>query len=494
MERKISLYRAGLGIAFIACALLCLDCSDALLEEMKDLAAEASRPSILPADGATITAHETITLVFKTGMAPSDVSVSGTMGSGSATWGTTSIANDTLVLNAANAVSWNAGSSMKLVVTVSEGGESSVYEYGYAVFDGTCVADPSASPSSADAGTILHPFRRIQQGIDLAKSLYITSGARTAAEVRVATGTYSAACQVQHLTAPIQAAVYVVDMVAGVSLYGGYPPSDFGARNIGLYPTILADSLTTGGAYSLETSDPVRTVNCTDSGVGNTTALDGFTIQLAKGINYHTAVFCYQSSPTLSNLIIAGSTDATSTTAVAMGILLNQSSARIVTCTVSPGYADSTDGNGGIAYGIRCTGSSTPSVLGSTVSGGTAETTCGILLEGGASAQVTSTAVQGGTWQSLYGKGYCVMIKGSTTPILEGLTLSVIDTDTYGIFCQDAGSQPASLTDTSFSYNGNWYRKPDATVITSANAGTVNVVTGQGTDLLFNTTWGNTHL
>lgn len=490
MKKNTGLYGASHALALIACALLCLGCSDALLEEMKDLAAEASRPSILPADGATITAHETITLVFKKGMVASDVAVAGSVGNGASTWTTTSTANDTLVLNAANAVSWNAGSAMKLVVTVSEGGESSVYEYGYAVFDGTCVADPSTSPSSADAGTILHPFRRIQQGIDLAKSLYITSGARTAAEVRVATGTYTAACAAKNGGA----GVFVADMVAGVSLYGGYPPSDFGARNTGLYPTILADSLTTGGAYSLETSDPVRTVNCTDTGIGSTTVLDGFTIQFSKGIFYHTAVFCYKSSPTLSNLIIAGSTDAGSTTPVAMGILLNQSSVRIVSCIVSPGYADSTDGNGGWAYGIRCTGSSTPSVLGSTVSGGTAETTCGILLEGGASAQVTSTTVQGGTWQSTSGKGYCVMINGSTTPILEGLTLSVADNDTYGIFCQDAGSQPASLTDTSFYYNGNWYRKPDATVITSANAETVDVVTGQGTEKLFNITWGNTHL
>lgn len=477
-------------IVIAAAGLICLGCSDALIDKMNNLAEEASRPSVSPADGTVVTAHETITLVFKQGMTPSSVSTSGSIGSAAMTWDTTTTTNDTLILNVANAVSWNAGTAMKLVVQVAEGGETTLYEYGFDVFDGACVADPAVLPASVDAGTFLHPYRRIQQGIDLAKSFYIDGAGRASAEVRVATGTYSAECAAKNGGA----GVFVADMVAGVSLLGGYSPSDFRTRNASLYPTVLSDSLTTGGAYSSETSDPVRTVNCTDTGINNATVLDGFTVQLSKGIFYHAAVFCYLSSPTLRNLTISGSSDSGSETPVSMGILLNQSSARIVSCTVSPGYADSTDGNGGMAFGIRCTGSSTPSILSSSVSGGVAETTCGISLEGGANAQVTFTAVQGGTWKSTYGKGYCLKVSGTTAPTFGDLTLTVVDNNTYGIFCVAAGSQPASLTDTSFSYNGNWYCKPDMTVITSANAGTVTVVTGQGTDLLFNASWGNTHL
>ena len=477
MKRKISLYRAGLGIAFIACALLCLGCSDALLEEMKDLAAEASRPSILPADGATITAHETITLVFKTSMAPSDVSISGTMGSGSATWETTSTANDTLVLNAANAVSWNAGSSMKLVVTVAEGGETTLYEYGFDVFDGTCVSastNGSNPGSSGAAGTVLAPLDTVQGGIDKALALYSANEANPA-EVRIASGNYSAVCT---------SSAYIADVKPGLSLYGRYN-SHFASRTTAA--TILSDLSSTGGS-SAATS--VRVVNASGS-MTAATVIDGLTVVLGHGgaSTYHCGIACLSSaSPSISGCVIGGGSDATGSYAI--GILCTASGPTISACTIDPGKSLSH------SWGVYIsTGAAT--IVNCTISGGESSYTTGIATNTGTTVSVSSCTIRGG---NLSTGGQCIFLSGLASISIDSNTfLSYAamppSNKVYAVYESDGDADPASFSNNYFGYldnNMNWYYDEGSTGVGKDNFSTQTIDNGAGSINLFAN--GNTHI
>ena len=481
MKRKMSLYRAGLGMAFIACALLYLDCSDALLDEMKDLAAEASRPSILPADGATITAHETITLVFKTGMAPSDVSVSGTMGNGSATWGTTSTTNDTLVLNAANAVSWNAGSSMKLVVTVSEGGESSIYEYGYTVFDGTCVSASTngSNPGSAGAaGTVLAPIDTIQGGINKTLALYSASEA-SPAQVRIASGTYGSSCTTS---------VFVADMEPGISLYGRYNAS-FASRTAAA--TIFSDL--SSSAITSAPLDPVRAIDASGS-MTAATVIDGITVVLGHGgggSTYHCGIACLSgASPVISGCTIQGGSDATG--GFAIGMLCNASSPAISGCSIDPGKSSTH------SYGIYAGGSSGgATITGCLVSGGESNWTTGIVTYAGTTVHISFCTIQGG---NLSTDGHCIYLSGlASISIDNNIFLSYAamppSNKVYAVYESDADADPASFSNNYFGYldnNNNWYYDEGSTGVGKDNFGTQTINNGSGPINLFAN--GNTHI
>ena len=284
MERKISLYRAGLGIAFIACALLCLACSDLLLDEMERLANETNRPEILPAAGSIIPSHEVFTLKFPKSMSGATISVSGGIGNATTQAETSTYVDDRLVVSPASF--WTTGSSQTLRVTVAEGGETASYDYTYTVFDGVCVAT-TGSDTSTGKGTVRAPYATIQKGIAQAKLLHPSS----ASEVHVAAGTYTIATT----TAKGGYDLGVV-LENEVSLLGGYA-LDWSSRD----PVANVAAVTDGRA-----KDASQILVCigASSGVTSATVLEGFTVTASSADASSSAIALLSSDLTVRGNVV----------------------------------------------------------------------------------------------------------------------------------------------------------------------------------------------
>ncbi len=290
----------AVAFALFAC-FLGASCSDALLDEMGRLAAEANRPAISPSAGSIITAHETITLSFDSDMAAGAVSVGGNIGlaAPAAAWADPR----TLNLNLGNVIAWSAGSGKRLTVSISESGQTVVYEYAFEVFNGVCVGDPAIPADGSDAGTVLKPYRTVQQGIDLGKTLYIDGG-KGPAIVRVGKYTY---------TKPCTNSSFIADVEAGVSLIGGYA-ANFSSRSTG-DRSILVDSST--DAVGSSKTDPVRVINIDDPTVTSATVIRGFEARLGSGgigSTTHCGVYCKDGSPSFDDVMVTGSTTSSANT------------------------------------------------------------------------------------------------------------------------------------------------------------------------------------
>lgn len=482
------------GAVFVALS----SCSNALVDELSRLASQANQPGASPAQGTTITAHEKITLTFPQAMDPSSVTVSGTMGSGAAYWPSAG-GNKVLNLNdpadpknttGHPLVAWTAGSNLTLTITVNSGGQKSSYSYTYTVFNGLCVSDPTTPVTVADNGTAAHPFRKIQSAIDAAASWYAGRGP---VQVRVGGGTYAAVC---NYSTP----VYIADMKEGVSLYGGYA-SDFATRNTVGNASTIQDTDTTDLA-----TFPAATHSVDFAGaITGATVLDGFSIQIGSGSGSHAGIVCSGgASPTLSNLVIKGSTNTTDTGLATTGIIVNASSPVIDTCNIDPGNAYFTNIGMGQANGVYVTGSSTPQIKNSTISGGRAFVTCGIYIfkSGSAStATITSNTIDGGYWDypdEISGAaGNVIYLSGYAQPTITGNHLKQIYPGAptmWGIYQAATTAQPTSVRNNSFDYNisGTPYYHQGTTTVTPTNFTSQPITTGEGTHPL--TDWGNTHL
>ena len=294
MKRKISLYRAGLGMAFIACAVLCLDCSDLLLDEMQRLAVETNRPEILPAPGTIIPSHEVFTLQFPKSMSGATISLSGSIGGAATKAETTTYADDRLVVSPA--LFWSSGSNQTLRISVSEGGEIAVYDFTYKVFDGVCVAT-TGSDSSTGKGTVRAPYATIQNGITQAKALHPSS----ASEVHVAAGTYA-------ITTRTTKESYDLGIVVQdrVSILGGYA-LDWKSRDWKENISSIVDN---------RGKDVNLCLSCigAPTGVSAATAIEGLAITASSASADTTGIVLFSSEPVIRNNTIVGGGNATGIT------------------------------------------------------------------------------------------------------------------------------------------------------------------------------------
>lgn len=284
-----------LSLLFTVVALLALaasSCSDALLDEMARLASEANRPAISPANGTIVTAHETITLSFDEDMDPGSVSVSGSMLLDSTTlsWADAR----TLNVNPSNDVDWSAGDGKGLKVDITHKGQLSSYTYVFEVFNGVCVegGDSNASDDTtkAWAGTQRHPFNSIAKAIGFIDDIYPAG-----AEVRVARSSVTPNEYLVNYSGDFSSRIV---LQVGFSLKGGYSPI-WDDRSTALYPTIIRDL--GSGDYSF--NDPNRAVDC-GTGLTTATSIEGFHIIGSSLGTNSVALFCKDSSPTITDCII----------------------------------------------------------------------------------------------------------------------------------------------------------------------------------------------
>ncbi|MCH8842923.1 MAG: hypothetical protein IID61_08085, partial [SAR324 cluster bacterium] len=142
-------------------------------------------------------------------------------------------------------------------------------------------------------GDITRPLATIQAGTVLAASFlpYLTAS-DPAPQVHVAMGSYSV-----DYDAGTQIA-----LVEGVSLYGGYDATDWGAaRNLAAGATVVEDPNIGGG----EVLSPTRVVEA-GSGITTATRFDGFTVNARPFAEVNAAVVLDGGSPTLTNNTING--------------------------------------------------------------------------------------------------------------------------------------------------------------------------------------------
>ncbi len=377
---------AALFIAVTALFLALSSCSDALLDEMSRLATEANKPEISPLDKTIITAHETITLTLANAEVGSTILLLGSIWLAGAPPASTLGADKKIVLNGgAPAVAWKAGTGLTLGVRVTSGGQETTYTYTFDVFKGSYVSKHDLHgnvTSDSNAGTYLAPKATIQAGIAVAANLHPA----VPSAVKVGEGTYSSAYNGGTGTV-------AVDMVEGVSIYGGYSDGTFSLRAPSTNITAIQDSTSTAaGATTLNT--PNRAIRAA-TGITGATIIDGFTITAGTAGNFGTGLLCDAASPTVRACTINGM--ATSGASQSFGVLcINAASPEIIGSTISGGEKNTSAG----VYSV----SSSPSIHDSTVTGGIAPgTSYGIYSSNSASKIYNCTVFASTTAFYAYG-------------------------------------------------------------------------------------------
>jgi hypothetical protein len=301
---------SGLGSSLIAVVFFLSACSAGILDDVKSAIDEVKGSAVgtpALASNSVITAHETIVVQFTESIDTASVTLSGTIAASipTPTWKTTAKTNDTMILNADNAVIWTAGSAQTLKVNgkIASGGSITTVNLSYQVFKGVCVSLPTNSPYPGAAGAIgtaRNPLNTIAAGIAKAKSMYIDQ-VNGPAVVAVAIGTY-----LINWTGDTTSRII---MAEGISLLGGYA-ANWSGRDWNLNPTTITDD--TGSYGTTDNPDNYsRAVDC-GSSLTSATKLEGFTINgssapSGSGTTFTAAVFCKDSSPTIvNNKIISG--------------------------------------------------------------------------------------------------------------------------------------------------------------------------------------------
>jgi len=202
---------------------------------------------------------------------------------------------------------------------------------------GIFVSVVTGSDESGD-GSQESPYATIAKGIAEAASDGMT--------VRVGRGTYS-------VSEP-------VEIVEGVSLYGGYDESDW-SRDVEANITEIRDSRTDG--------DPTETVSTIigESTITRATIVDGFTIVGADAPGYLGTMTVISmsddASPTISNNRLEGPTRSR----YVVGIVAIRASPLILNNIIDGGTTDMDDGSR--SYGVVC-GYGSPHIEGNSISGG----------------------------------------------------------------------------------------------------------------------------
>ncbi|MBN1834495.1 MAG: right-handed parallel beta-helix repeat-containing protein [Spirochaetales bacterium] len=229
--------------------------------------------------------------------------------------------------------------------------------------------------ADTNPGTLESPKRSIDAAID-----YFVDNGLTG-RVHVAEGTYRYEYNAGRF----------LQVVEGISLCGGYS-EDFGVRDPAVYDSRIVDDSTAGGASE---TDPNRAVDI-PAGVSSATVIDGFTIRGGGG-SRTAAVFCKDSSPTVSNNVIYGGTGSVRS----FGIVSYGGDAQILnnreihggdSATVSIGVWNYSGSKalvqGNYIYGGTSPGSATPT---------TAYGTVGIVSQSNTAPTINGNTIHGGT-------------------------------------------------------------------------------------------------
>ncbi|GAB1483388.1 hypothetical protein MASR2M78_22040 [Treponema sp.] len=193
MKKTMCISDAALFIVILLGVANTIACTNTILDAMSDETKSAYKPVSTPASSSLITVHESLRLVFPRSMKGVKLTLGGTLGSfgtEALTWTQTNASQDTLLLNASCVPQWNAGDSRTLTINIKADGESADYSFTFDVIKAVCVADPNIAPSEADNGTMAHPLRSIQAGIDYASEHFISAGFGPV-DVRVGGGLFS---------------------------------------------------------------------------------------------------------------------------------------------------------------------------------------------------------------------------------------------------------------------------------------------------------------
>jgi len=218
--------------------------------------------------------------------------------------------------------------------------------------------------SDSNPGTKTEPMQTIEAAIDYLENNSVEG------RVNVAEGTY---------TYDYSSGEFI-QVVEGISLYGGYN-LDFSTRDVDLYETIIVDISANGGIFE----NPNRPVDV-PPGVTTETIIDGFTIQGGGG-SVSAAVFCYQSSPTVSNNRINGGTG----TSRSFGVFSYSSDTVVVGNREINGGSSSS-----VSIAVNNYSGSQAHIEKNYIHGGSGSGTAGIINESYAASTIIANTIHGG--------------------------------------------------------------------------------------------------
>ena len=280
---------------------------------------------VSPPSGATISKsgeNAKIVVTFSESMKRTTLNLTGDMTNDNIIieWSTSTQTDDRLTISPQD--EWTTGTNKTLIIDCDDiaGNKLTTLSLSYnIIIIGSIVYVSDSNGDDDNLGTISHPKKTIQAGINLAEELPYST-----VSVYVAQGTYSSSYN-EGTGSPV---VYLHE---GISIYGGYT-TDFTNRDTSLYKTIINDMSSSGGSVS----NPNRAIHGDGSStsITDTCVIDGFYINGGGG-DYSSAIFNHNgASPTIQNSVING-------------------------------------GNGNQrSYGIRNNDTSSPSIFNNTISGG----------------------------------------------------------------------------------------------------------------------------
>jgi hypothetical protein len=170
--------------------------------------------------------------------------------------------------------------------------------------------------------------------------------------------------------------------VEGISLYGGFS-LDFSNRDVDLHETIIVDNSAASGT---DWTDPNRAIDV-PAGVTSATVIDGFTVQGGGG-DYPSAMFCRNSSPTISNNRIIGGNAAVES----IGIFSLEADPIIINNRrIDGGTAGSW-----AAMAVYSYSGSNPVVENNYIFGGTGPRTAGVVSQSGTAPKINANTIHGG--------------------------------------------------------------------------------------------------
>jgi len=263
-------------------------------------------------DGMGIDKQSALVLEFPRGMKRGDVVIGGDLlaESTGALWSTRADTDDTLSL--APKTVWGPGSarSLSLAFVTATGTARSALALSLGVLDGVVYVRASDG-CDAYPGTSDKPLRSVTKAVALAAGYYAT------ATVRVAGGLYPVNYQ----------SGTQVRLAKGISVLGGYDPSNWSNRDPTTFvSTIRDDSSSPSSTY-------ICAVEC-EAGLGGDALLEGFAIRGGGNSSVATSfgVRCKDAGPTIrNNDIIGGSGE------LSVGLLVINGSATVSGNTIDGG-------------------------------------------------------------------------------------------------------------------------------------------------------------
>ena len=286
--------------------------------------------SVIPAHLSSISKTDAIVIVFSETIDKTTFLLSGSSAalSDGGVWSTTTVTDDTLTLTPTS--EWAIGDTF-LTLDYSDllgasGEKLSLHYTVQVIFVNEGVGDSAA-------GSMTDPMHSVRDAQVIANTQWPGG-----AQVHVMAGTY------------VLAGGDDIELIEGVSLYGGYEPDNWSHRDSTLYISLI------------QGSDTKDRVVFADSGVTSATTIDGFTIH--GGTNTESVniigILCHGASPTISNNIIRG------------GTTVDQS------------------------WGVYLTDGAMPLVTNNSIHGGTSDKTRGLYLGVDAAPTITKNTIYGG--------------------------------------------------------------------------------------------------